>query len=192
MTIRFLTLICILLSPFIVVAEIAYSEPLCKKGVCFDSQKKLGETTLSMRGRCLGKYFIFKVFDGAFYTEQDDTSPEKLDPKYSRYLELNYRREISKEDFVEGAYKSLKSNPTINIEALQERIDTIHDSYTGVVEGDRYALAYSASDTTTCLSKNGESVVCLEGADFMKAYFSVWLSDYSIDSTCTNDLLSIN
>ena len=59
------------------------------------------------------------------------------------------------------------------------------------VSGDRYALSYVPGQGTE-LTLNGRRLVLVEGADFARVYFAIWLGERPLDDGMRDRLLARN
>lgn len=120
--------------------------------------------------------FIFKVYHAALYLPPG-AGPDDALADAPRHLEIDYLRNISREDFIKAADDMLTAqhSPEV-IRSIQSGIDQINPLYTDVKKGDRYALTYQPGIGTT-LTFNGQVQGVIEGADFARIYFSIWLGE---------------
>ena len=82
----------------------------------------------------------------------------------------------------------LAKNDANDMRALRERLDRINSWYVDVKSGDSYELRYHPESGTT-LVFNGTDVGTIEGDDFARAIFGIWLSDVCIDKSFRDKLL---
>jgi hypothetical protein len=143
--------------------------------------QKIGEGTF--------RWMFIKVYDGAFYLDAENTNAGALDDVAKR-LELSYHVGISAEQFRESGDSIVRRNVEeetwLNI---QDRLAQLNEAYQDVEKGDRYALTYAPGAGTT-LMLNGEPLVTVEGADFARAYFSIWLGEDAVKASFRDALLS--
>lgn len=120
--------------------------------------------------------YIFKVYVAAFY-QQAGAGPQDALADQPRHLEIDYLRSISREDFIKAADDMLTAqHAPETIRSIQDGIDRINTLYQDVKKGDRYALTYVPGIGTT-LAFNGEVKGVIEGAEFARIYFSIWLGE---------------
>lgn len=144
---------------------------------------------LAIEGAGLFRWARFvKVYAAAHYVGEG-ASGAPLDADVPRRLEIAYFVGIDAEDFGKAAEELLKDNlPPEAIAPLRARLDRLHESYLDVKEGDRYALTYLPGRGTE-LALNGRPLVVIEGADFARAYFAIWLGRRPIDPGLRTALL---
>ncbi len=120
--------------------------------------------------------FVFKVYDAALYLPPG-AGPENALDDAPRHLEISYLRSISRDDFIGAANDMLAAqhDPRV-IDSIKEGIDRINALYQDVRKGDRYSLTYLPG-SGTYLKFNGETKGIIEGSDFARIYFSIWLGE---------------
>lgn len=135
---------------------------------------------------------IFKVYDAELFTRPDLHADAVLSDNTSKCLVLSYDLDISAEDIINGANAILKrQHSTEVLENASQEIEILHNSYTDVSSGDRYALCYNAQSSVTKLLFNDVEVVEIQSTEFARLYFGIWLgSKEPISQTLREDLLS--
>jgi hypothetical protein len=157
--------------------------------VTFQTEVEAAGTPLRLRGAGVFRWrWIVKVYAAALYA-----SPEggRLDPSADapRRLEFSYLVPIERSGFARAADELLARN--VQAEALaplRARIERLHAAYVDVRAGDRYALTYLPGRGTE-LALNGRPLALIEGADFARAYFAIWLGPEPIDVGLRDALL---
>jgi hypothetical protein len=158
--------------------------------VTFDRRVEALGAPLSLRGAGLfrWKWFV-KVYAAALYVP--DGTPA-FDPAadVARRLEFSYLVGIERDGFGKAADELLAGNfPPEAIAPLRERIDRLHAAYVDVKPGDRYALSYVPGQGTE-LTHNGRRLALIEGADFARIYYAIWLGQAPIDRGLRDRLLA--
>ena len=130
---------------------------------------------------------IIRAYAAALYRE--DCGGDDLAATAMR-LELSYFWSIDGGKFGDAAETLLRKNldPT-GFAAIEERMRRLHARYRSVSPGDRYALTWSPGAGME-LSFNGRSLAFIEGEDFARAYFDLWLGDDPMDERLRNALLA--
>lgn len=142
--------------------------------------RKVGEGTF--------RWTFFKVYDGALYLEEGKTDADPLSDVGKR-LVLEYARSLTAEQFQRSGDAIVERNTdAVTWERLQDRLARLNAAYRDVGEGDQYALTYIPGAGTT-LSLNDQPLVQVEGADFARAYFSIWLGKDPAKESFRDDLL---
>jgi hypothetical protein len=166
-------------------------EEVCTARVCVAEKIKFYDSTLILRGHELFRYFFFRIYIGSFYTENPVSELDSIfDIPGDKYLRLEYLRSIKAEDFISSSEDALKNNPLTNPEEIRKELDTLYSAYEDIKKGDSYSLYFTDNTTTTCLFKNNVRKVCIEGEAFARAYFSIWLSEHSLNNEFSKKLIS--
>jgi len=84
---------------------------------------------------------------------------------------------------LESADKILRRNLSpAEFSQISDRVDQINEAYRTVLDGDRSSLTYQPGVGST-LAINGSPAVTIEGADFARLYFKIWLGEQPISSS---------
>ena len=137
---------------------------------------------------------FFKLYDARFYTDatQGAINDKLLNGKNTLLLEFDYLRKIKKSIILKSSKKILAKNMTpTELASIQQRVDRINVAYRTVNQGDRSALLYVPGKGTT-LWINEKPVITLEGEDFVRLYFRIWLGEYPISKPMRDALLQHN
>ena len=160
------------------------------EGVKFADSFLLHDTQLILKGFGLLRYkIVLKGYVGGLYLPSDVAQKDALKDVPKR-LELRYFWDIAAEKFGKAAAPYLEANVNPKILAkIKERIDRINSLYLDVRKGDRYSLTYHPKKGLE-LALNNKVLGIIEGADFAKAYFSIWLGPFPLNKEFKNQLLS--
>ena len=188
--IRPIALLALLLAPAILPADIKTSENrVCYDDICFTKTDKIGETQIPAHGVAKLYFWGFEVYTIALYMPEDIAPARVLEGDVPRKLDLRYHRGIDAKDIVKAKMKTLRDNPEIDLNAIRDKVDKMNGWYRDVEEGDRYELLYEPGKGTSLIF-NGQVDGTIEGEEFAKAIFSIWLStDHSLNEGLTEDLL---
>ena len=90
--------------------------------------------------------------------------------------------------FEKGLRKSIGEE---NIEKIRPQADILEKliGREPTVEKDFFNLIYSPEDTSIWVYKNDKLEGKIQGLEFKKAFFGIWLSDNPVDADLKNDLL---
>jgi hypothetical protein len=159
------------------------------EGVRFADQVRSRDVTLQLRCAGLLRYKLFiKAYVAALYLG-DGTATHDVLADVPKRLELNYFWSIAGADFGRAGDEILRRNVDEKTFAtLRPRLDRINAWYRDVKPGDRYSLTYLPG-VGTQLAFNGSEIGMIDGADFAKAYFQIWLGDDPIDAKLREQLL---
>lgn len=179
---------CLVLAAVLILQPVP-ARALTVQGVTFAENVRAGDTVLILHNAALLRYLKFiKAYVAAVYLPKGIAPDNVLDDVPKR-LELSYLVSIKGPDFGKGADSVLVRNQTPEeLVRLRSRIDRLNAVYRDVKPGDRYALTYLPGRGTE-LTLNGVPLTVIEGADFAKAYFGIWLGREPIDVGLKRDLL---
>lgn len=121
---------------------------------------------------------IFHVYDAALYGPVELPARALAETPVTACLVIEYRMDVPATRLREAAETVLRRQQA-DLAPLASRIARLHAAYRDVVEGDRFALCHAPGSGTTLLL-NGEVLVTVEGDDFARAYFGIWLGEESI------------
>lgn len=132
---------------------------------------------------------IIRAYTIGLYLGQGVETARVLDDVPKR-LDLYYHVAIDGEDFGPAALEIMSQmyRPE-QIAPLRARLDALHAQYRNIRPGDRYTLTY-VPGTGTELALNGRALATVEGADFQRAYFSIWLGRRPISGHLRDELLA--
>lgn len=129
--------------------------------------------------RYVYKYF-FKLYDAALFSPPESITEDVLTGQHPFHLEFNYLRKIDKAIILESSAKMLSKNLSSNeLSSITDRVARINDAYRTVQKGDSSSLTFIPGQGTT-LKINGKEVTTIEGDDFARLYFQIWLGEQPI------------
>ncbi|AGM41345.1 hypothetical protein SPISAL_06255 [Spiribacter salinus M19-40] len=163
-----------------------------ENGATFETSIELGGENLALSGTGVAKYrVVFTVYAAAFYVPPQTARAEVLEADTPRRLEIEYFHDISSEDIIEAANTKLDDQLAADEHAqLESQVERFHALFTDVSPGDRYRMDYTPSEGIE-LRFNGEPVGTVEGGDFARAYFAIWLDEKDpLSSTLRDNLLA--
>jgi hypothetical protein len=142
---------------------------------------KTVNTTLELSGVGELRYLGFvKIYDGALYLPEQADSSQVLD-NIPKRLEVRYVRSFKSKDFGPATIAGIKKNVDPETYArLESRIAYHNGLYDDIEPGDRVSLTYIPA-VGTQLEINGTTKGTIEGADFARALFSMWLGEKPFD-----------
>ncbi|MFT5698279.1 MAG: hypothetical protein ACI8ZB_001133 [Desulforhopalus sp.] len=147
--------------------------------------QKLGE------GQAYYLKFI-KVYDATLYWLEQVEGKNILSSDVSKCLSLEYVVDIGKKDFIKAANSVLKRQfSREQLAPVSSEIETFHQSYQDVRDGDSYTLCYNSMEKVTSLSYNRSNISTIHSPAFAEIYFSIWLGNSNpLDENLRDDLLA--
>lgn len=169
--------------------SIAYARTIKIYGTFFDKELIVSDYQLQLKGTALLRYLVFiEAYAGALYLPVDIRGDQAL-KDIPRHLVLDYRVGIQAKDF--GKATTIKIKESLSNEVynrLAPKVEQLNQLYRDVNSGDRYALTYIPGKGTT-LSYNAIPLGTIEGVEFSKALFSIWIGENPIDESFRDKLL---
>jgi hypothetical protein len=171
------------------VKGMAYVQTIEAYGTFFDKKIVVSNFELKLKGTALLRYLVFmEAYAGAFYLPGDIRSEQALED-IPRHLVLDYRAGIPANKFAEATTLRIKESVSKEVyNRLAPKVDQLNRLYRDVDSGDRYALTYIPGKGTT-LSYNTIPLGTIEGIEFSKALFSIWIGENPIDEGFRDRLL---
>lgn len=154
----------------------------------FPSSYEFQNRRFEVIGASLLKYkHIFKLYTGALYL--DPSEGGNLEERAKRF-EVVYLRKLAGMDLVNaGAQNLIEKFDKEELAQLEDRLNQMNTWWEREFnDGDRAAISYIPGKGTS-LEINGEFKGWVEGEDFAKAYFSIWLGPNEVSHEFKQDLL---
>lgn len=151
----------------------------------------IGNEDLNFNGVGLREKFFLDLYVGALYLKKPSSKAAdiiKADESMAITLDI-VSGFISSEKMIdaikEGFDKSTNGNPA----PLKEKIKSFQDSFKEeIIKGDHYVIAY-LKDSGIEIYKNGKKLKTIEGLEFKKALFGIWLGDEPADEDLREGML---
>ena len=158
-------------------------------GTGFANTIEKQQTRFHLKGVALLRYLIFiKAYAGAFYLPETSSGNQALED-IPKHLVLEYRVAISARDFADATREKIRESVSSEtFQRLLPKIESLNRLYRDVEPGDRYALTYIPG-TGTRLTYNAETLGTIEGPEFARAVFSIWIGNNPIDTVFRDRLL---
>lgn len=173
-------------------AATANAESKTIEGYEFPETMEIGEQKVPLYHATLLTFWGFKVYAIGLYAPEGSEVEEIVQTQVPVALHIHYFRDFNREDIIKAARKILSDNPEVAIEDYEDELAQINRLYKSVEAGDRYTLAYDAKTSATTLSLNNNALGTVNGADFARIYFGIWLSEHPIDEDLRDRLLKLD
>ncbi len=163
----------------------------CRHGCCFAPSVQLGDEMLVLRGVSTFRYWGLRVYTGALYAPAAAKTREAVLGEIRKKLVLCYHRSLSPEQFRDKSQEVLEDTPGLDLATFEPFLSAINDAYVGVQEGDRYAITYTPDSGVMrlLLNEREPELVRIQSSAFARAYFGIWVSEYSVAKDFTAELL---
>jgi hypothetical protein len=158
-------------------------------GTAFSNTVTVNQTRLDLQGAALLRYMYFiEAYTGALYLPDTADGSRALED-IPKHLVLEYRVAISAEDFARATEKKIRESVSdAEFQRLLPKITALNRLYRDVAPRDRYALTY-IPESGTVLTYNSTPLGTIEGHEFARAVFSIWIGPNPIDKGFRDKLL---
>ncbi len=159
-------------------------------GVNLPDSLMAGTDKLTLNGAGLRKKFVVKVYAGGLYLLQKSNDAAKIiaadEPMTIR---LHFIHDSVSADKLISAWNDGFANAGGNTAALKSKIDRFNAFFKQEAKkGDIYDLMYIPGQGVS-VSMNAKAVGTVDGLDFKKALFGIWLSEKPADKDLKNGML---
>lgn len=148
---------------------------------------------LKLNGAGVRTKFFFKIYVGALYLTEKQTSAEKIlnSGKANRVSMDFLYDEVEKKKLVDAWVEGFEENvDEATFSALKKRLDAFNNMFSDLHKGDRVLLDYIPSKGTRVMIK-GDVKGVIEGADFNRALLSVWLGEEPVTEDLKEAMLGV-
>jgi len=159
-------------------------------GIDFPQKMKAGDIDIVLNGTGLRKKFFIKVYAAGLYLENPESAQEAILSSDSAIAirMVMIHDNIAPEKLSESWKEGFEAN-TEDTAPLIERINTLTGWFTETArKGDVYDIIY-VPNVGSSLTINGVLKGTIEGADFRKALFAIWLGDKPADENLKKAML---
>lgn len=162
-------------------------------GVAVADSVQMGGQTLVLNGAGIRTKFFFKIYVGALYLPQKQTSGEAIiADEHPHRMALHILHELSSEKLFNAVKDAMEDNQTAaGMAALAEQMQQmgkIFDTVKMVKPGDVITLDY-LPDSGTQISVNGTARGTISGMAFNRALLKIWLGEKPIQADLKKELL---
>ena len=98
---------------------------------------------------------------------------------------------ITSEKMIAAVDEGFQKSTQGNIEPFKNKIESFKSAFSKTIqEKDTYTIAYSSDELT--ISKNGTKTTSIQGMDFKKIVFGIWLGEEPADENLKQGMLGLN
>ena len=147
------------------------------EGVTFPEQVQADGGTLTLNGLGLRQATFLKVdvyVAGLYVTKTSTDANTILDSNTPKELILHFVRDVDGAELSDGWDEGFENNAGNELQALKQRIDAFKAMMVDVKTGQRLGLAHKPG-TGVRVDIDGTEAGTIEGDDFGRALFSIWL-----------------
>ena len=158
-------------------------------GVTFYSEIKLGANNLVLNGGGLREKYFIDLYVGALFLQQKSKDASKiLNADVPMVIQLKLvSNSVTREKFVESVREGFKN--ASHGKATKDQISKFINSFTSAFKkGDKINFEYQPNKGVA-VEKNGTQLCVIEGLEFKKALFSIWLGNVPADANLKEGML---
>jgi len=161
-------------------------------GVTVPASVKVGEKSLNLNGAGIRKKAFFKLYVAGLFTAKKGTDANALinaDEPIGIRLQITSGM-VSSDNMSEAIAEGFKKSTGGKTAPIQGKIDEFIANFKKdpIVEGNIFELFY-VPGTGVQTYKNGKLLTTIEGLDFKKALFGIWLGSDPVDADLKKGLL---
>jgi hypothetical protein len=175
-------------------SEVNAQKQIVFEGVTIPRTITFQNKTLQLNGAGSRSKMWVEVYIQALYLSQLSQNPKEIINDNS---EMAIRIEVtsalvSSGKLTRAMNAGFEKSTGDNLEALRPKIE-LFKSYLSdeITRGDIFELTYNPAESSVWVVKNGELKGKVQGIDFKKALFGIWLSDKPADEDLKNSLLGL-
>jgi hypothetical protein len=162
-------------------------------GVKLADTVQVGNVNLQLNGAGIRTKLFFKVYVGALYLPQKQTSAEAIiADEHEHRIALHMVRDLSSNKLLHAFSEAIEANHTpAELAALDEQLKQmtqIFDSMKEVKPGDIITLDYLPASGTQ-ISVNGTALGSIAGAAFNRALLKIWLGSKPAQEDLKKEML---
>jgi len=162
-----------------------------KSGVKMPDTVVVDNKQLVLNGMGLREASFLKVnvYVAGLYVERPSSDPaELLAANESKRLVLRFVRDVDRKDIVKAWTEGFKNNATVPLAQIKPRTDRLNAWMPAFNEGDTLAFTY-VPGKGVAVDINGTRKGIIEGDDFARSLYSIWLGPKPPTSALKRGLL---
>jgi hypothetical protein len=162
-----------------------------KAGVTMPEQITVAGKRLSLNGMGLREATMFKVnvYVAGLYVERPSSNPaELIDSDETKVIVLTFVRDVDRGDITKAWTDGFEHNPVVPHGTVQAEIDQLNNWMTGMKKGQTMTFTY-VPGTGTTVNVAGKRMGTIQGQDFARSLFAIWLGHKPPSSALRKGLL---
>lgn len=161
-------------------------------GVTLPAKLSFNEQSLVLNGAGIRSKLFFKLYTIGLYLPKKSADGNAI-LKANETMAVRFQITsdmINSDNMSEAINEGFESSTKGNTAAIRARIDKVLKTFSSeaIVPGDVFDLVY-VPGTGTEIYKNGKLKSTVEGTDFKKGLFGIWISDNPVNGGLKDDLL---
>ena len=149
---------------------------------------------LSFNGAGLREKYFLDLYVGSFYvTNKSKDANTLINADESMAITLDIVSGlITSEKMITAIHEGFQNSTNKNTAPLKDKIESFKSTFKAeIVEGDHFVIAYIKGSGTE-IHKNGKKIKTIEGLEFKKALFGIWLCDEPADEDLKEGMLGLD
>ena len=148
-------------------------------GVRFAETYQDQGVVLKLRGTGLKTAFFFNAFAAGYYSADGANSYELA--RFPKRIEVEYFVNIPKRKLSAYTIEQMKENVSdTEFDQIRAQVKLMEDFFVDLKSGDRFSLTYLPG-VGTKFAHNDQLTGIIQGEDFARALFAVWLGEKPFD-----------
>lgn len=160
-------------------------------GVKLDSKLSIEGQDLLLNGAGIREKIWIDLYVGSLYLDKKSSNAKEIiSSKNAIAIRLDVLSSmVTSKRMVDALDEGLIKSTNNNIAPIKDKVLKFKSLFNDEIKvGDKFILVY-IPDKGVVFYKNGEKKGVIEGYDFRKALFGIWLGDNPVDATLKEDLL---
>ena len=139
------------------------------------------------------KYFISLYVEALYLKEKSIDANAILDSKDPMAVRLHLTSAmVTNKKIIEAITNGLRKTCTANCNAVQSKMDEMITFFTNELKPDDYIdLIYNPDVDSTFVNLNGATIGKVQGFEFKRALFGIWLEEKPVNKALKNRLLGL-
>jgi len=160
-------------------------------GINLPDSLMAGDTKLVLNGSGLRKKLFVKVYAGALYLTQENADARKIiDANEPMAIRMHFVYDgVSSDKLIESWNEGFNNATGGDLSPIQDQVERFNACFAEEAKSnDVYDIVYIPGKGTG-VTKNGQLLGEIEGFEFKKAVFSIWLGEKPADSKLKKGML---
>lgn len=174
----------------VVFATFSMNAQTTVSGVKVDSKLSLEGKDLTLNGSGIREKFFMDLYVGSLYVTKKSTNAQDIvDSKDAAAIKLNIvSGMITSDKMISAINEGFENSTGKNTASLKTKIDSFKGFFKEKInKGDSFIIMYDGNDVT--VYKNGTKKGSIDGHDFKKALFGIWLGKKPADDDLKDGML---
>lgn len=159
------------------------------EGEEFPDRYHTADTVLRLAGGGLLTFLGMEVYHAALYVQPGPITAEKLQGPVPKAIVIRYHMELTPRDFRRVANQSISKNPAVDRATIDDKLERLYSAMSNVGPEDEDVIIYEPGEGTKFIS-NGSHRLTVQGEDFARAIFGIWISPSPASFELRGKLLS--